>query len=193
MDFNEYKESWKAFHNSGTIVDKARLKNYLKAADTSKNAIQRYLKMEWIIAFASILFFITITYLADTLDSYFYKLFFIILIGCLALTLRMNSTLVQFKRVKFTEKIQYNLVEIRNHLRKSLHFSYWGTSLIIALLILMSLNDQYFLGLNLNVQWGVILYFLVVGLLSFYLTNRFYGKTLKELDEILEESDMLTE
>jgi hypothetical protein len=193
MDFNEYKESWKAFHNSGTIVDKARLKNYLKAADTSKNAIQRYLKMEWIIAFASILFFITITYLADTLDSYFYKLFFIILIGCLALTLRMNSTLVQFKRVKFTEKIQYNLVEIRNHLRKSLHFSYWGTSLIIALLILMSLNDQYFLGLSLNVQWGVILYFLVVGLLSFYLTNRFYGKTLKELDEILEESDMLTE
>lgn len=186
MDFNEYKESWKAFQNVGSMVDKTTLKNYLKAANSSRNAIQRYLRMEWIIAFASTLFFISITYFTDTLDGYFYKLFFIILIGSLALTLRMNSTLTQFKRVKFTEKIQYNLIELRNHLRKSLHFSYWGTTLIIALLLLMSLSDQYFLDLNSQVQWGVILYFLGVGVLSFYLTRRFYGKTLKELDEILE-------
>ncbi|MBW3466939.1 hypothetical protein [Arthrospiribacter ruber] len=185
MDLDQLKDVWKKAELQAATDSEEELRLKLQKVTSTESKLRKYFRFEITIALCAIVLILAIIYFSDDLEPFIYKLFSIVFLGSIPVTIRLYLSMKRIIGIKYTAQLKESITAARDHLKTTITLYYASIMVTVTALVIMSWFDNFFLQLPLAWKVGVMGYLFIFLIGSIRLVNKYYGSRLKELQALL--------
>lgn len=188
MELDDLKQAWRKDAPMEAKLPDDITKWATGRIDASRKALYRTVTTELVIVImAYALMLAVIAFSKKQIPAFFYKTWGVATLGAIPISIRLIQSLRKIGKDDHSVPMVSHLEKGIKYFKHTIRLYRISTYVMLVVLVVLYLNDPFFASLSWEWKAGVFAYLLVFAAITDPYVNRFYGRRIRNMEEMLEQ------